>query len=171
QLDEEVTTLSQYGKSIINDSLTTLQKVAQEDFDRVIFLGSGPSLGIARESHLKVQELSNGEVLGKFDSFLGFRHGPKAIINDDTLVVYLLSNEEDVKRYENDLIEQIAQHEYDLTTLAITEGKTGPSLPDSTLNFVSQGQASKLWSIFCSLPCQIRGFSMPLLLRYRLDHR
>jgi len=170
QLDEEVTTLSQYGKSIINDSLTTLQKVAQEDFDRVIFLGSGPSLGIARESHLKVQELSNGEVLGKFDSFLGFRHGPKAIINDDTLVVYLLSNEEDVKRYENDLIEQIAQHEYDLTTLAITEGKTEPSKADYTINFGRQGLDPKLWSILCTLPGQIIGFYKSLLLGYSPDN-
>src|SRR5699024_2460514 len=90
--------------------------------------------------------------------------------NDDTLVVYLLSNEEDVKRYENDLIEQIAQHEYDLTTLAITEGKTEPSKADYTINFGRQGLDPKLWSILCTLPGQIIGFYKSLLLGYSPDN-
>ena len=48
--------------------------------------------GIARESHLKLQELTDGKVICKYDSFMGFRHGPKAVIDEDTLLVYLFSN-------------------------------------------------------------------------------
>src|SRR5699024_226938 len=138
-IDPAVEKLSEYGKSIIHNFLKTLQTVAQKEFDRVIFLGSGPLLGIARESHLKVQELTNGKVVGKFDSFLGFRHGLKAIIDDDTLVVYLLSNNDQVNRYEKDLMDQIARHEYDLTTLAVSEGDCISSDIDYCINMGSKG--------------------------------
>src|SRR5690606_29143691 len=50
------------------------KEVTQRDFERVVFLGSGPMLGIARECHLKLQELTDGQVICKHDSFLGFRH-------------------------------------------------------------------------------------------------
>ena len=162
--------LSEYGKTIIHDFLETLQRVAQEKFDRVIFLGSGPLLGIARESHLKVQELTNGKVIGKFDSFLGFRHGPKAIIDDNTLVVYLLSNDEQVNRYEKDLMDQIAQHDYDLTTLAISEGECISSDVDYCINMNSEGLGADLWTILCTLPGQIIGFYKSLLLGYNPDN-
>ena len=46
-----------------------------------------------------------------YDSFLGLRHGPKAVIKDDTLVVYLLSDKPYTRQYELDLIRQVgAQH-------------------------------------------------------------
>ncbi|HLR25209.1 MAG TPA: SIS domain-containing protein [Fodinibius sp.] len=169
-IDPAVEKLSEYGKSIIHNFLKTLQTVAQKEFDRVIFLGSGPLLGIARESHLKVQELTNGKVVGKFDSFLGFRHGPKAIIDDDTLVVYLLSNNDQVNRYEKDLMDQIARHEYDLTTLAVSEGDCISSDIDYCINMGSKGLDESLWTILCTLPGQIIGFYKSLLLGYNPDN-
>src|SRR5699024_6931259 len=79
-IEEQISKMVDYGTKLFEKHLSTLQKVSQINFSRIIFLGSGPLLGIARESHLKVQELCDGEVIGKFDSFLGFRHGPKVII-------------------------------------------------------------------------------------------
>ncbi len=70
-----------------------MQQLASFQFSRVVFLGSGPLLGSAMESHLKVQELTDGQIVCKFDSFLGFRHGPKAVIDEQTLVFFLLSND------------------------------------------------------------------------------
>src|SRR5690606_32153787 len=43
------------------------------------------------------------------DSFLGFRHGPRAVVNANTLVVYLFSNDPHVFKYEKDLAEDIAR--------------------------------------------------------------
>ena len=70
-----------------------LEAVAAKDFHRAVFLGSGPLKGIAEESHLKLQELTDGAVMCTFDSFLGFRHGPKAVVKNDALLVYLLSDD------------------------------------------------------------------------------
>lgn len=92
---------------IIDTITPALERISFEDFDRIVFLGSGPLLGIARESHLKVQELTDGKVVGKFDSFLGFRHGPKAVINRKTVLVFLFSSDQAVFKYEKDLVEEI----------------------------------------------------------------
>ena len=84
-----------------------IEAVAAKDFHRAVFLGSGPLKGIAEESHLKLQELTDGAVMCTFDSFLGFRHGPKAVVKNDALLVYLLSDDLHVRKYEIDLIRQI----------------------------------------------------------------
>ena len=84
-----------------------IRKLADKDFKRAVFLGSGTLKGVAEESRLKLQELTDGAVMCCHDSFLGFRHGPKALVNPDSLMVYLLSPVLSVQRYELDLIRQI----------------------------------------------------------------
>lgn len=95
------------------------KEVAKGDFERVVFLGSGPLLGIARECHLKLQELTDGRVICKHDSFLGFRHGPRAVVNANTLVVYLFSNDQHVFKYEKDLALDIALDPRKIKSLTI----------------------------------------------------
>ena len=102
-----ITTICDMGQYILDEYLPELKKIADMGFKRMVFLGSGPFFGVAHESHLKVQELSNGKVICKYDSFLGFRHGPKAVVNDATIVVYLLSNNNLSRLYELDLIRSV----------------------------------------------------------------
>lgn len=85
----------------------SIRDMAGRNFNRAVFLGSGELMGVAEESRLKLQELTDGTVMCAFDSFLGFRHGPKAVINKDTVIVYLLSEDPATQRYEYDLIRQI----------------------------------------------------------------
>lgn len=85
----------------------SIKEIASRDFKRAIFLGSGTLKGVAEESRLKLQELTDGRIMCAFDSFMGFRHGPKAVVNPESLIVYLLSPEPQIQRYERDLIRQI----------------------------------------------------------------
>jgi tagatose-6-phosphate ketose/aldose isomerase len=85
----------------------------------VVFLGSGSMLGIARECHLKLQELTDGQIICKFDSFLGFRHGPRAVTNEKTLLVYLFSPNDHVYKYEFDLASSIAKDSRNINCLTI----------------------------------------------------
>ncbi len=85
----------------VTDELETLSR---EPFERAVFLGSNTLFGCAKECHLKLQEETDGKVVAKFDSFLGLRHGPEAVIDHKTLVVYLLSEDPLVRRYEVDLM-------------------------------------------------------------------
>jgi tagatose-6-phosphate ketose/aldose isomerase len=95
------------GQYILDEFLPGLKKIAEMDFERMVFLGSGSLFGVAHESHLKVQELSNGKIICKYDSFLGFRHGPKAVVNNSTIMVYLLAGNDYVNLYELDLIRSV----------------------------------------------------------------
>lgn len=121
KLKIQVDTLAQYGNTILEGYLRSLENVASLDFKRAVFLGSGPSLGSARESHLKLLELSDGKVICNHDSFLGFRHGPKAVIDQSTLIVYLFSNNPYVSQYECDLVKDINKGEKGMFSIGIFE--------------------------------------------------
>jgi len=120
---ENVKSLIEYGKRILTHYVEDLNKVTQLAFSRVVFLGAGPQIGTATESHLKVQELTDGEVICKSDSFLGLRHGPKAVINPSTLIVNLFSNDLHVLQYENDLIESMEKGQKAMFQIGIVESK------------------------------------------------
>lgn len=89
------------------------------NFQRAFFLGTGSLYGCAAESHLKLQELTDGQIICKFDSFLGVRHGPKVAINDKTLVVYFVSSNPFVRRYEVDLMKDIYERKMGLARIAV----------------------------------------------------
>ncbi|WNV86092.1 SIS domain-containing protein [Umezawaea sp. Da 62-37] len=75
--------------------------------DRVVYLGSGPLGGVARESALKLIELTAGRVVSYFDSSLGFRHGPKSVLTSGTLVVVYLSNDPYTRCYDLDIVSEL----------------------------------------------------------------
>ena len=74
---------------------------------RAVFLGSGALTGSARESALKVLELAAGRIPTAWDSTLGFRHGPKAVVDSDTLVHVFVSNDPHTLRYDLDAADEI----------------------------------------------------------------
>ena len=97
------------GENFLNNQYNEVAKiVADFDFNRIVYLGNIALKGVAQESALKMLELTAGKVATMYDSQLGFRHGPKSIINDDTLTVAYLSDDEYRRRYELDLIKEMA---------------------------------------------------------------
>ncbi len=75
--------------------------------ERFVYLGSGPLTGLARESALKLLELTAGRVMGYSDSSLGFRHGPKAMLNERTTTLVYLSNDDYTRRYDLDIVHEL----------------------------------------------------------------
>lgn len=123
-IETELISIEALARSIegfIEKTKEDVEKLASLDFKRAVFLGSGPLGGAARESHLKLQELTDGKVICKFDSFLGFRHGPKVVIDDTTLVVYQLSDDTHAQLYEFDLIKQINSSNQGLAQVLIAK--------------------------------------------------
>ena len=103
QIKEQVLKLANYGNKLIDES-EAIKNIAEKNFKKAVFLGSGPLYGTAKEAHLKFQELTDGKLICKYDSYLGFRHEPKTDIDDSTLVMYLFSNGKHVLKYEQDLV-------------------------------------------------------------------
>lgn len=74
---------------------------------RVVYLGGGPLAGLARESALKLLELTAGRVVAYFDSSLGFRHGPKAVLDGDSLAVVYRSADPYSAAYDEDIVAEL----------------------------------------------------------------
>ncbi|MCF6360856.1 MAG: SIS domain-containing protein [Cyclobacteriaceae bacterium] len=152
--------LAAYGEKILAKYRQRIKDVAAFDFKRVVFLGSGPLKGIARESQLKVQELTDGQVVCKYDSFLGLRHGPKAVIDKSTLVVYLFSRDNFVNQYEMDLVRSINEPKERMYEIGIGEAiknKDKINL-DLSIEVSSSNSIPEEYFAVCSvLPAQMLG--------------
>jgi tagatose-6-phosphate ketose/aldose isomerase len=99
-----------------------IRALAQGKKQRFVYLGSGPLEGLARESALKLLELTAGEVVTYFDSPLGFRHGPKSVLDGDTLVLVYVSTDLHTRRYDLDIVAEVrAQLGRDAVTVLSTE--------------------------------------------------
>jgi len=118
-----VENLCDNAHNILDNYSLLLKEIADRKFKRAIFLGSGELKGVAEECHLKLQELTDGDVICKFESFMGFRHGPKAVINERTILIYLFSDDEYVFRYEKDLVEQINTNNQVVAQIAVSQSK------------------------------------------------
>lgn len=97
------------AEKVLNNDSKTLYRIANEFYDRLIFLGNGSLNGLAQESALKTLELTSGRVNTNFNTFLGFRHGPKSAVNDTTLLGLFFSNNNYTLQYELDLINQMSK--------------------------------------------------------------
>lgn len=159
-LKPQVEQISRYAINILENYGEKLKAAAQLDFHRAIFLGSGPLRPVANESDLKVQELTDGKVICKFDSFLGFRHGPKAVINASTLLVYLFSNDKYVHQYETDMVKAIISGEKGLFSIGIAESADTDFELDLLIELSTDGKTvdEEFLSVCSVLPAQILGF-------------
>lgn len=99
--------LAQATESVIWTQADAMKKLAARRFERVAYLGSHIFKGLAREAALKLLELTDGGMIAVHDSPMGFRHGPKAIINDRTLITIFLSNRPHTYKYDLDLLQEI----------------------------------------------------------------
>ncbi|GLY29037.1 SIS domain-containing protein [Kineosporia sp. NBRC 101731] len=82
-------------------------QLAARTFERVVYLGSGALTGLARESALKLTELTAGAVPTWAESALGFRHGPKAVLTGSTLALVYLSNDPYTRLYDEDIVTEL----------------------------------------------------------------
>lgn len=86
---------------------------------RIVYLGSGGLQGAARESALKVLELTAGKLAAFYDSPTGFRHGPKSLVDSETLVVVFISSHPYTRQYDLDLLAELRRDRQALRVVAI----------------------------------------------------
>lgn len=130
-----VEAVAEAGRQVL-DARDRAEVFAARSPRRLVFLGSGPLAGIARESALKVLELTAGGIDTYFDSALGFRHGPKAVLDETTSVVVYASADPFTARYDDDIVRELRGAVGDdavLTVRATGGGLTGEGTTDWVL--------------------------------------
>src|SRR3984957_2786513 len=99
--------LSQACGEILESGLDALPRVAATGFRRAVYLGSGSRFGAARESALKMLEMTAGHVSTLCETYLGVRHGPLSYVDEDTIIVCFFSSDPLLRAYESDLIREL----------------------------------------------------------------
>jgi tagatose-6-phosphate ketose/aldose isomerase len=102
-----VYSLCDAARRILSSAFDTLGKVATEPFERAVFLGAGCRFGAARESALKMLEMTGARVVTMAETYLGLRHGPMSFLDSKTLVVCFLASDPINRAYEIDLVDEI----------------------------------------------------------------
>ena len=120
--------------------------IADYNFDRIVYLGSNTLKGISQESSLKMLELTAGKTVAVFDTPLGFRHGPKSIIDDSTLTVVYASNDDYTYKYELDLIKEISSQRKNNKLVVISDRYSEElnSLADYTVSYDINSNANNV---------------------------
>jgi tagatose-6-phosphate ketose/aldose isomerase len=171
-MDKNVEMMIEYGKVILNKYNDRLKEIASREFNRAVFLGSGFFSGVAREQHLKLQELTDGKVICKYDSFLGFRHGPKAVMNGEALISYIFSNNEYSQKYEIDLSKTIVTGKTAMFQIGIMEHNI-PEVNTDLKIVLNETNNEKIAEEFLApvvvLPAQILGFHKSVALGLKPD--
>lgn len=119
-LEEKVSQLAEAGSFILENEEKFADIVNKYNFGRIVYLGANTIKGVSQESALKMLELTAGKVVVAFDTPLGFRHGPKSIISDDTLVLTYISNDEYAKKYEVDLVHEMSRQRKENKLMVLT---------------------------------------------------
>ncbi|GAB5457892.1 MAG: SIS domain-containing protein [Henriciella sp.] len=110
-------------------------EIAKRDFNRFVYLGSHGFAGLAQEAALKMLELTDGCVISTFESSLGFRHGPKTIVTDRTMIVVFVSNNDYTRQYDLDLIHELLMDDR-YGDLLVIAGRKCPDVPDDKVLYV-----------------------------------
>jgi tagatose-6-phosphate ketose/aldose isomerase len=108
-------------RAMFLDSFDAIADVAGRRFDRVVYLGSGSRWGAARESALKMLEMTAGRVNTMSETWLGLRHGPMSYIDPKTLVVCFFSSDPLLRAYESDLLEELNRKQLGLARVIVGE--------------------------------------------------
>ena len=108
ELTAEIEKICVATENFLDNQFGFAQKIVDDfKFERIVYLGNIALKGVSQESALKMLELTAGQVATMYDSPLGFRHGPKSIIDDTTLTVVYLSDYAYKRQYEVDLIKEM----------------------------------------------------------------
>lgn len=119
-LTDEVRYISLCMKDIIENKYKTISDAYDTRIDRLVALGSGNLFGAAKESALKNIELTAGKIMTWYDSTLGFRHGPKSMLTDSTIILHFISNDEYTRKYDIDMLKELS-HSYRHKLIAVSD--------------------------------------------------
>ncbi|MEA3408438.1 MAG: SIS domain-containing protein [Chloroflexota bacterium] len=87
---QEIDSLPSQAEDLIARAKPMAKKVgANERYKRISYLGSGPLYGLANEGTIKMKEMSLS--LAEAYHFMEFRHGPMSLLDEEHLVVGLVS--------------------------------------------------------------------------------
>lgn len=161
---QPINTIATTVERVLQQAPAKLRSLAELPFKRLVVLGAGTLSGIAKEAALKMLELSAGQVTVLHDTPLGFRHGPKSVVDAETLIVHMGSNNPYTKLYDSDLLAELQRDEMAISILNLSAAELFPG--DEALASVDDVWLGLVLVVYC----QILAFHKALVLNVSADN-
>jgi tagatose-6-phosphate ketose/aldose isomerase len=97
------------GRRFLLNAEKEAERAASLGFSRVCMVGTGSLASVAKESALKVLEMTAGQIKTMSETVLGLRHGPMAALDKETLFLCFVSGEKRRAKYASDLLREIGE--------------------------------------------------------------
>ncbi|QAA21618.1 SIS domain-containing protein [Sporolactobacillus terrae] len=138
--------LVEVAEAFMKQSETKIPEIGKYPFERVIYLGSSALGKLTHEAALKCLELNAGKLDTYFESSMGFRHGPKSLQTDRTLIIVFGSSEEYTRAYDIDIVQEVAAEPLasHLIVLCAEKESTLYTSADVQINFDPKSYDSEL---------------------------
>lgn len=156
-----------WAEKLLDGHAPEIAELARRDFNRLAVLGAGCLAGTAAEAALKCLELTGGKVVSVCDTPLGFRHGPKFVVDESTVIVHLRSSDAHMRMYDRDLARELR-----------TDGRAAAILnlsPAEPASGIGAADAAARWddiwlSLVYIVHCQLLAFHKALALGVEADN-
>jgi tagatose-6-phosphate ketose/aldose isomerase len=168
--DELVGRLATAAERLLATRQEDIRRLASSGYERVVYLGSGSLKGLAHESSLKLLELTAGEIVTYFESALGFRHGPKSILNDKTLAICYISEDPYTRKYDLDLLAELRRTMRSGSVIAIAATDAGTDDPSFWHLEGLEGVEDAALALPFVVVAQLLGLCFSLALGYTPDN-
>jgi tagatose-6-phosphate ketose/aldose isomerase len=168
--DELVGRLATAAERLLATRQEDIRRLASSGYERVVYLGSGSLKGLAHESSLKLLELTAGEIVTYFESALGFRHGPKSILDDRTLAVSYISGDPYTRKYDLDLLTELRRTMRPGSVIAIAATDAGTDDPSFWHLEGLEGVEDAALALPFVVVAQLLGLCFSLVLGYTPDN-
>jgi len=106
-LDRHLERMILAAEYVLYEGSALAHELMQQGHKRACFVGCGALAATARESALKLLELTSGNIQTMNETTLGLRHGPMSSLNSETLFTGFISIDSNRRRYDMDLINEI----------------------------------------------------------------
>lgn len=97
------------GREFMPRAAQEADRLSLLGLSRACMVGTGSLASVARESALKVLEMTAGQMSTMSETVLGLRHGPMAALDAKTLFVCFVSGEERRANYAADLLREVGE--------------------------------------------------------------
>lgn len=155
------------GSNVI-DRKDEIYELINKDFNRVVYLGSGGLGGLTQEAQLKLLELTEGKIATGYDSAMGFRHGPKSFIDENTLIFVFVSNNEYTRKYDIDVLEEINGDKIAKLTCAILVENEN-NFSGKTFGF--ENKYNELPDVYLAFPYILFGQTISLFTSVKVNNK
>jgi tagatose-6-phosphate ketose/aldose isomerase len=109
EYSEIVERLVRSGLDFLPRAEKEAERISSLGFSRVCVVGTGSLASVAKESALKVLEMTAGQMKTMSETVLGLRHGPMAALDAQTLFLCFVSGEDRRAKYARDLLREVGE--------------------------------------------------------------